>query len=180
MQIQTSIIAARVLEIAPNGWRRPVSASPVREAYLLTYSTSTIAVSCMTSELFDGSIDPTIEFRDREELLQVSPLAKQHTTSSDDTAGQHGQVQSTDQLLRDSIVPLDLYTENGVYWADLPFAQRVRDRSFSSVLPKLDVLAWWQWTWVQAQDRAELAREWKLVWNMFKVDPLAPFLAYWR
>jgi hypothetical protein len=28
-------------------------------------------------------------------------------------------------LLQDSIAPLDSYTEDGVYWADLPYGERV-------------------------------------------------------
>jgi hypothetical protein len=30
-----------------------------------------------------------------------------------------------EHLLRDAVAPLDSYTKDGVYWADLPLAERV-------------------------------------------------------
>jgi hypothetical protein len=34
--------------------------------------------------------------------------------------------------------------------------------------------------WVRQQDAEERRREWGLIWQMFKEDPLEPFRAYYR
>jgi hypothetical protein len=49
-----------------------------------------------------------------------------------------------EHLLRDAIAPLDSYTEEGVYWADLPLADRVsyfpcRARKQKMIFPTLGI-----------------------------------------
>ena len=58
------------------------------------------------------------------------------------------------------IKPDDIYDSNGVYWADLPLAQRIRF--------VLDV------------DSRETKRESSNVWAMFKADPLSPVAYYFK
>ncbi|CCT61988.1 related to inorganic phosphate permease [Fusarium fujikuroi IMI 58289] len=56
--------------------------------------------------------------------------------------------------------PDDSYTEDGVYWADLPLAQRYR--------------------FVSKVDNEAAKEEAKTAWSMFKEDPLSPFSWYFR
>ncbi|KAG5745249.1 hypothetical protein H9Q70_012059 [Fusarium xylarioides] len=56
--------------------------------------------------------------------------------------------------------PDDSYTEDGVYWADLPLAQRYR--------------------FVSKVDNDAAIEEAKTAWSMFKEDPLSPFSWYFR
>ncbi|KAF5611253.1 inorganic phosphate permease [Fusarium tjaetaba] len=56
--------------------------------------------------------------------------------------------------------PDDSYTEDGVYWADLPLAQRYR--------------------FVSRVDNDAAKEEAKTAWSMFKEDPLSPFSWYFR
>ncbi|KAF5696787.1 inorganic phosphate permease [Fusarium mundagurra] len=56
--------------------------------------------------------------------------------------------------------PDDSYTEDGVYWADLPLAQRYR--------------------FVSKVDNDAAKEEAKTAWSMFKEDPLSPFSWYFR
>ncbi|KAF9767847.1 hypothetical protein IL306_014917 [Fusarium sp. DS 682] len=56
--------------------------------------------------------------------------------------------------------PDDSYTEDGVYWADLPLAQRYR--------------------FVSKVDSDAAKEEAKTAWSMFKEDPLSPFSWYFR
>lgn len=56
--------------------------------------------------------------------------------------------------------PDDSYTEDGVYWADLPLAQRYR--------------------FVLKVDNEAAKEEAKTAWSMFKEDPLSPFSWYFR
>ncbi|KAF5019884.1 hypothetical protein F66182_8088 [Fusarium sp. NRRL 66182] len=56
--------------------------------------------------------------------------------------------------------PDDSYTEDGVYWADLPFAQRCR--------------------FVSKVDNDAAKEEAKTAWSMFKDDPLSPLSWYFR
>ncbi|KAI1470210.1 MFS general substrate transporter [Daldinia caldariorum] len=56
--------------------------------------------------------------------------------------------------------PDDSYTDDGVYWADLPF--------------------WKRWSFVSKVDRAESAKEAKNIWAMVKEDPLSPVSWYFR
>jgi hypothetical protein len=64
----------------------------------------------------------------------AGPLEEGFRSESHDSGETAGAVNSRDALnakaylLRDSIAPLDSYTEDGVYWADLPYAQRVSDQ----------------------------------------------------
>ncbi|EWG38118.1 hypothetical protein FVEG_01440 [Fusarium verticillioides 7600] len=56
--------------------------------------------------------------------------------------------------------PDDSYTEDGVYWADLPLTQRYR--------------------FVSKVDNDAAKEEAKTAWSMFKEDPLSPFSWYFR
>lgn len=56
--------------------------------------------------------------------------------------------------------PDDSYTEDGVYWADLPFWKRL--------------------SFVTKVDRAESLTEAKTIWAMIKEDPLSPVSWYFR
>ena len=67
---------------------------------------------------------------------------------------------SPEERLKDILYPSDLYTEDQRYWADLPFWERQK--------------------FVNAQSNNETKREAKLVWNMFKRDPLEPFRVYFN
>ena len=58
------------------------------------------------------------------------------------------------------VKPDDLYTENGVYYKDLPLAQRVK--------------------FVLHQDAKETKRETSNIWAMIKRDPLSPVGYYFR
>ncbi|BEI85992.1 hypothetical protein CcaverHIS002_0602790 [Cutaneotrichosporon cavernicola] len=64
----------------------------------------------------------------------------------------------TEHPLFQDLCPDDSYTPEGVYWADLPWKERQ--------------------TWVNEQSNAETKRELKVVWDMFKKDPLSPLNAY--
>ncbi|KAI1266862.1 hypothetical protein F5Y18DRAFT_380690 [Xylariaceae sp. FL1019] len=56
--------------------------------------------------------------------------------------------------------PDDLYTPEGVYWADLPLAKR--------------------WAFVHKVDSAETKKELSTIWSMAKEDPLSPVSWYFR
>ena len=62
-------------------------------------------------------------------------------------------------LLQDELYPDDAYI-SGVYWADLPRAQRTK--------------------WMNRQYQQEAAREFHGVWQSFRQDPLAPFRDYFH
>ena len=64
------------------------------------------------------------------------------------------------QIFQYLIRPDDSYDENGVYWADLPIAKRIK--------------------FVTKYDNAEAKRELSSIWSMMKVDPLAPIGYYFR
>ena len=80
------------------------------------------------------------------------------------SGGHHGPIhhitenerQIFDYLLR----PDDSYDSNGVYWADMPIAKRVK--------------------FVGSYDAQEAKRELGVVGRMFKKDPLSPVSAYFR
>lgn len=61
-----------------------------------------------------------------------------------------------DELVR----PNDIYDEHGVYWADLPWKERVK--------------------FVLKMDSKETKREGSIVWAMFKADPLSPLTSYFK
>ncbi|KAN0076469.1 Major facilitator superfamily domain containing protein [Elaphomyces granulatus] len=58
------------------------------------------------------------------------------------------------------IRPDDIYTPEGVYWADLPFGQRIK--------------------FVGANDAAEARKELGSIWEMTKKDPLSPVSYYFK
>lgn len=63
-------------------------------------------------------------------------------------------------VFRSLLLPDDSYDANGTYWADMPFAQRLR---FTSRV-----------------DNLEAKKELTSIWAMFKHDPLSPFGFYVR
>lgn len=74
----------------------------------------------------------------------------------------HAQEMTTNerQIFSYLLRPDDSYNEAGVYWADLPLAQRVK--------------------FITSYDAKETKREVSNVWDMFKADPLSPFAYYFR
>lgn len=64
------------------------------------------------------------------------------------------------QIFNQLLYPDDSYNENGIYWADLPWAQQVK--------------------FVSSYDAKESRREIGNIWQMFKVDPLSPVAYYFR
>jgi hypothetical protein len=56
--------------------------------------------------------------------------------------------------------PDDSYTQEGIYWADLPYRQRA--------------------AFVAATDAKEAAKECNTIWSMFRRNPLSPFAWYCR
>lgn len=58
--------------------------------------------------------------------IQQEPLAQSDSVPSEE-ATVNNLSPNRERLLRDVIAPLDSYTEDGVYWADLPLGERVRD-----------------------------------------------------
>lgn len=81
-----------------------------------------------------------------------------------DMTGTHNPIHEMDQNERQIfsylLRPDDIYTEDGVYWADLPLAKQV--------------------TFVASNDAKESRREAYNVWTMFKADPLSPVAFYFR
>lgn len=65
---------------------------------------------------------------------------------------------NANDALNELLYPSDSYTENRVYWADLPWAQKA--------------------SWVSRQSNAEARRELGVIGRMFKKDPLSPISAY--
>ncbi|KAJ5081722.1 hypothetical protein NUU61_009986 [Penicillium alfredii] len=61
-----------------------------------------------------------------------------------------------DQLIR----PDDCYTQDGIYWADLPLMKKIK--------------------FVSSYDALEAKRELKGIWSMTKTDPLSPISHYFR
>lgn len=56
--------------------------------------------------------------------------------------------------------PDDSYDTSGIYWGDMSWGQRLK--------------------FVSSYDAIETRREWSNIWQMFKTDPLSPFVAYFR
>ena len=79
-------------------------------------------------------------------------------------AGAHNQIHDMDQneqqIFKDLIRPDDSYDENGVYWADMPLAQRIK--------------------FVGNYDAKEAGRELASVGRMFRANPLSPLSYYFR
>jgi hypothetical protein len=65
-----------------------------------------------------------------------------------------------DAIFNPIIHPNDLYTPEGVYWADLPFRQQMQFNT--------------------AVDNAEAKKELSSIWAMLKRDPLSPVGWYFR
>lgn len=64
-----------------------------------------------------------------------------------------------DELLHESLYPTDAY-EGQTYWADLSTGARTK--------------------WITRQQNEEVAREFGIVWRIFKKDPLKPWSLYFR
>lgn len=81
-----------------------------------------------------------------------------------DMTGTHDPIHSMtdkEKMVFDQIIhPDDIYTPEGVYWADLPAMARLR--------------------FVLGVDSKEYGEEIRWVWAMFKKDPLAPVGYYFR
>jgi hypothetical protein len=58
------------------------------------------------------------------------------------------------------LYPTDLYTPEGIYWADLPFRQQMQFNT--------------------AVDNAEAKKELGTIWSMIKEDPLSPISWYFK
>lgn len=58
------------------------------------------------------------------------------------------------------LYPTDLYTPEGVYWADLPFGQQMKFNT--------------------AVDNAETKKELSTLWAMIKEDPMSPISWYFK
>jgi hypothetical protein len=63
-------------------------------------------------------------------------------------------------IFREALFPDDSYTPEGVYWADLPFSQRVK--------------------FVNAVDRAEAKKEWSSLRAMMKESFFSPVSWYFK
>jgi hypothetical protein len=115
---------------------------------------------------------------------EVSPTERHNSNGSGETVaappGSRRALEEKAHLLRDSIAPLDSYTPEGVYWADLPRRERVRREILFIYHTVSNVERVLQIAWIHHQNRTERKREWKLVWEMFKADPLEPFRVYIR
>lgn len=81
-----------------------------------------------------------------------------------DMSGTHDPIHTMtekERVIFDQLIhPDDIYTPEGVYWADLPIKQQIQ--------------------FVFNLDRKEYRDEIKWVWDMFKNDPLAPVAYYFR
>jgi hypothetical protein len=83
----------------------------------------------------------------------------QHVATQDPafTSGMDGNEAGVFQTI---LKPDDIYTEDGIYWADLPLGQRVK--------------------FIQNSDAKEAKRELQTIGRMIKKDPLSPVGAYMR
>ncbi len=64
------------------------------------------------------------------------------------------------EILNYLLFPDDLYTPEGVYWADLPIGKRI--------------------SFVNSVNNAEAKKELGATWQMFKNDPLSPVSWYFK
>jgi hypothetical protein len=64
------------------------------------------------------------------------------------------------EIFREALFPDDSYTSDGVYWADLPFSERVK--------------------FVNAVDRAEVKKEWNSMRAMMKQSIFSPVKWYFK
>lgn len=64
------------------------------------------------------------------------------------------------RIFNSILYPNDLYTPEGVYWADLPFRQQMKFNT--------------------AVDNAETKKELSTIWSMIKEDPLSPISWYFK
>lgn len=65
-----------------------------------------------------------------------------------------------DIIFGDILYPDDLYTRDGIYWADLPIRQQI--------------------SFVRHSDGQEAKKEFASFWRMFKKDPLSPVAWYFK
>ncbi|KAF2869283.1 putative MFS phosphate transporter [Massariosphaeria phaeospora] len=72
----------------------------------------------------------------------------------------HAMSDNEASVFRTVLLPDDIYTENGVYWADLPLGQRFK--------------------FVTEVDGEEIRKELSTIWAMFKNDPLSPISYYFK
>lgn len=87
-----------------------------------------------------------------------------HAPHGVEMTGTHDPVESMQaperQAFHSLLHPPDIYTTEGVYWADLPLKERI--------------------AFVLKFDAEEFGREFKYFWEMFKNDPLQPMRYYFK
>ncbi len=89
------------------------------------------------------------------------PIYEQPSLRDDAVADiRHDMSENEANVFHALLHPDDLYTDKGVYWADLPLGERVK--------------------FVTNVDKQETKEEVAYFWNMFKTDPLAPVGHYVR
>lgn len=111
---------------------------------------ATQVVASAASSDRDSSINETAT------VIPPDPDNQLHTPHPPKTLD-NGQRIDAEHPLWDDLCPEDSYVD-GVYWADLPSAQRGR--------------------WAINQANQEAKRELKVIGGMFKKDPLSPMRAY--
>jgi hypothetical protein len=67
---------------------------------------------------------------------------------------------AAEEVLKPHLYPDDMYTPEGVYFADLPLSERVK--------------------FVTNVDNQEVKKELSSTWSMFKADPLSPVSWYFK
>jgi len=90
---------------------------------------------------------------------EQNTYSEKHSHPLDDASTRSPASTAHSDLIKEALYPEDSYVGD-VYWADLPRSERI--------------------TWVNAQSNAETKREAKVVWEMFKKDPLEPLRQYFR
>ncbi|GAA6017770.1 hypothetical protein JCM11491_004611 [Sporobolomyces phaffii] len=86
-------------------------------------------------------------------------FSEKHAHALDDASTRSPASTAHADLIKEALYPEDSFVGD-VYWADLPRAERIK--------------------WVNAQSNAEAKRELKVVWEMFKKDPVDPLRQYFR
>ena len=93
-------------------------------------------------------------------LAGLSGLTAPHGPNPAADEPVHTMSQNEKQIFDYLIKPDDIYNEQGIYWADLPLAQRIR--------------------FVSGGDSAEAKKELSSIGRMVKKDPLSPVGWYFR
>lgn len=91
------------------------------------------------------------------EYMERPGFRPAHHGSDDDATTRILSTEDLDKALDRLVCPEDSY-KNGVYWADLPFGERI--------------------SWINKENNKETKSELAALWKMFKEDPLEPFRVY--